>query len=241
VTRTESSAMADAAARPGAGSIDDVPSGQTRRLDPAVIVDAGLAIASEPGAQSVTVRQLGTRLGTDPTAIYRHFRSKDDLMRALLDRLMGLSLERVTAPPTQWRTYLTEVGENTLEVFLEYPVIGGEAMRLSSEGPWELAHIEGILTAFTEAGLEGEALTRYYGILSGFMLSFCSGLVRGRQTPEDDRHDAALWIDHSLPTESTTYPHVSRARRELEAMKDREIYASALALILDAAERDARA
>ena len=37
----------------------------------------------------MSVRRLGAELGADPTAIYRHFRDKDELVLALLDRLLA--------------------------------------------------------------------------------------------------------------------------------------------------------
>jgi AcrR family transcriptional regulator len=55
------------------------------KLDPERIIAAGLELAARPGVSAISVRELGTMLGADPTAIYRHFRSKDDLMRSLLD------------------------------------------------------------------------------------------------------------------------------------------------------------
>ena len=49
----------------------------------------GCAAAVRGGnPEPLTVRRLGKELGADPTAIYRHFRDKDELVRAVLDRLV---------------------------------------------------------------------------------------------------------------------------------------------------------
>lgn len=223
-------------AEPALAGTGDLP--PTKRLDTSSILEAALDLAREPGAKSVTVRQLGTRLGADPTAIYRYFRSKDDLMRALLDAILGIALGRGSATPDDWQLYLRESAENTLDVFLEYPTIGAEAMRLNSGATNELRSVEGILHAFAAAGLDGEQSVRHYGIYSGFVLSFCSGIAHGRRlTAEQDAGDSA-WIDQLSATRAT-HPHIMDHRDELLALRDRDIFRSAIALIIEDAARTA--
>jgi AcrR family transcriptional regulator len=47
--------------------------------------------------RALTTRALGHRLGVDPTAVYRHFRSKDELVNALADRIVGTGTRPVTS------------------------------------------------------------------------------------------------------------------------------------------------
>ena len=88
------------------------------RLDRETIIEAGLRIAAKPGTTTVTVRELGTMLGTDPTAIYRHFRNKESLMQALLDHLLAIGLDSVTAPREQWRERVLQLANSTLDAFV---------------------------------------------------------------------------------------------------------------------------
>src|SRR4029079_7952585 len=55
------------------------------RVDADRIVDAALEVANELGLAGMTMRRVGARLGVDPTACYRYFASKDDLMAAIAD------------------------------------------------------------------------------------------------------------------------------------------------------------
>ena len=125
--------------------------GAKARLDREAIVAAGLTLAAQPGVGSVSVRDLGAQLGADPTAIYRHFRGKDDLMRSLLDEVIGMSLQRVDAEPDDWRGRLTQLAVATLELFATYPAIGVEATVLTTGGPHELDVIEFMLDALSRA------------------------------------------------------------------------------------------
>ena len=85
------------------------------RLDAAMIIEAGLELASTPGVTSISVRELGTQLGADPTAIYRHFRSKDALMGALLDELNARAIASIDVPAEDWAARLRRLAEVTLD------------------------------------------------------------------------------------------------------------------------------
>jgi AcrR family transcriptional regulator len=66
-------------------------------LDRDRIVDAALAIGDEEGLEAVTFRRLASALGVSPMALYRHLRSKDELLDALADR----ALEPLDPPPAR--------------------------------------------------------------------------------------------------------------------------------------------
>lgn len=72
------------------------------RLTRGIILDA-LAELMQASPDEVTLSQLGEHLGVDATAFYRHFRDKDDLMRATADHI--LSSVTVDLPPSSvdWR------------------------------------------------------------------------------------------------------------------------------------------
>ncbi len=208
------------------------------RLDLDAIVVAGLAIASRPGTHSVTVRELGTELGADPTAIYRHVRNKDGLIRVLLDRIVGIAASRVTATPSDWREFLRQSAEQSLAVYVEYPAIGSEAVRLSSDGVHELRVIDNALAAFGHAGLDEPGRVRFYGMWSVHVVSFCAGLARERL---DSGHgpEPRPWLDRSIDTVPGEYPEVDRMRETLRSLTDVDAFRDGLEVLLDAAERAA--
>ena len=77
------------------------------RLTPDIIVTAAIEVIGEVGADQFSVRRLGDALGADPTAIYRHFRSKDELLRAMGDR--GLDGVVDDLPASSWRDCIREL------------------------------------------------------------------------------------------------------------------------------------
>jgi AcrR family transcriptional regulator len=207
-----------------------------QRLDLDGIVSAGLEIASRPGTQAVTVRELGAALGADPTAIYRHVRSKDGLVQVLLDRVIGMAVERIEAPTSDWREYLRQSAEHTMATFIEYPAVGAEAIRLSSDGDAELHIVEGVLEAFQHAGLDEAERVRFYAIWSVYVVSFCAGVARERMDSGRGTESVA-WLGRSLDPAVGDFPEVERNRERLRLVGDIDAFRGGLELIIDAAAR----
>src|SRR3954471_12241210 len=53
-----------------------------------VVADRALALADSEGLEAVTIRRLATELGVTPMALYWHFRTKEDLLAGLADRVL---------------------------------------------------------------------------------------------------------------------------------------------------------
>jgi TetR/AcrR family transcriptional regulator, tetracycline repressor protein len=63
-----------------------------------VVADRAVALADAEGLEAVTVRRLATELGVTPMALYWHFRTKEELLAGLGDR--------VPDPTGDWATDL---------------------------------------------------------------------------------------------------------------------------------------
>ena len=81
------------------------------RLSREVIVDAYLRVSEAEGTGDISLRRLGSELGVDPTAVYRHFRDKDEILVVASDRLLHEATEDVrpdgclavrTSGPSSW-------------------------------------------------------------------------------------------------------------------------------------------
>ena len=78
-----------------------------RRRSPARNPDAGddrdrePAAARRGGIEGFSLPKLGRALGADPTAVYRHFASKDDIVLAIADRLIEEAMDGL-APASCW-------------------------------------------------------------------------------------------------------------------------------------------
>ncbi|MFE6253708.1 TetR/AcrR family transcriptional regulator [Agromyces sp. NPDC057865] len=216
-------------------------SGAKVRLDRDTIIAAGLELAAVPGTTSISVRELGARLGADPTAIYRHFRSKEQLMEALLDGLIGRCVATVTADPEDWRGRIRQLADVTLDLFARYPAIGVEAVVLTTHGPGELDAVELMLDAFSRAGLVGEDLVRHYALLASHTLSSAAGIARARSERGQVDVEDSPWIDGPLLADPRTHPRIASVSTLLADLQDRDLFELGVESVIQSAERTAAA
>jgi AcrR family transcriptional regulator len=92
---------------------------QAERSDSAVrVLDAALELFTEHGFDGTSLQQIADRLGVTKAAVYYHFRSKDDLLSALVepafDELHALLTEAEALPRDGARQKLA------LQAFVEY-------------------------------------------------------------------------------------------------------------------------
>ncbi|MFF2370395.1 TetR/AcrR family transcriptional regulator [Agromyces sp. NPDC058110] len=209
------------------------------RLDRETIVAAGLELAARTGTTVISVRDLGTRLGADPTAIYRHFRNKEQLMQALLDELNTRAVAAVTADPTEWRDRLRQLASATFDEFAAHPAIAVEAVVLTTHGPGELDAIELMLDAFTRAGLGDDAVVHYYALLASHTLSTAAGIARSRSALPPGDHDASPWFDGPILADPRTHPRTAALALEIAELEDRELFRIGVESVIESAERAA--
>ncbi|MFF5792403.1 TetR/AcrR family transcriptional regulator [Paeniglutamicibacter sp. NPDC012692] len=202
-------------------------------LDREVFVEAAFRLAARPHTLTLTYRDLGKELGVDPTAIYRHFQSKESLMQELLDRLFKLAHDRMTIPTSQWEECLMEFAAATLDTFLDYPAIAVTATSLTTSGQGELDSIELMLSCFFEAGLRGEALVEQYAILGAYVLAGAAGLAKDQaESSDSDSHE---WFTGPLLADPSRNPLVASLRDEILSLDHREMFLAGVKQIVRAA------
>jgi TetR/AcrR family tetracycline transcriptional repressor len=83
------------------------------------VFEAALAIVDSEGLEALSMRRLGTVLGVDPMAVYRHVDGKD----AVLDGVAGLLWGKLPPPETDedWVSGLRSFARALLGVFRKHP------------------------------------------------------------------------------------------------------------------------
>lgn len=212
--------------------------GRRRRpaLDREMIVDAALRLAQHPDPEAMSFRALGRELGADPTAVYRHFRDRNELVEAALDRLLAQIAGAITTE-LAWRERLRATAVSYFEVIVAHPVIGAEAGHRTTGGPGELAMLELLLAALGEAGLSRGRLVRYYSLLAGYAASMAAAAAAYRL--QDDRVQLPadrIWVGTHGLVDPARYPTAIELRDELAALRTDEVFLSGFELLLDAVE-----
>ncbi|QAB19311.1 TetR family transcriptional regulator [Leucobacter muris] len=207
------------------------------RLDRRMIVDAMLGLARDEPHTRITFKRLGEALGVDATAMYRHFRNKDELTRAALDRITGWATDAGRASSGSWRQRLETHLMRTAELALEYPSIGAEGAIIDPVGPGDTSAVEFMLEMLAESGLRDAELLRAYAAISGFALSQSSALAHDvLRNPTAARDGSEPWISTFGSINLTEYPLVNEHRDALLAMDGMTVYRAGISAILDAVE-----
>lgn len=205
------------------------------RLDRSMIVDAILQLARDEPRARITFKRLGQALGVDATAMYRHFRNKDELTRAALDRLSAMAVADAETVAGDWRERLEAHLLRIAELSLEHPSIAAEGAILDPVGPGDVAGDEFVLARLSDAGLAGAPLVRAYAAVSGFALAQSAAMaqevVAGRGAAARD--GSIPWISTFGSVDLTDYPLVNEYREALLSIDGMTVYRAGIAAILD--------
>jgi TetR/AcrR family transcriptional regulator, tetracycline repressor protein len=97
-----------------------IPEAERSRLSKKTVVDRGLALADASGLDGLTIRRLAQDLRVTPMALYWHFRSKDDLLVALADRVWS-EIDAEADPAQPWPRQLRGLLESLVRVLRNHP------------------------------------------------------------------------------------------------------------------------
>ena len=137
-----------------------------RGLSREAIVETALAVADEHGIDKVTVRRIATTLDVGTMSLYSYFRSKEDLLDAVADCVLG----RFELPPTAtaetpeeairaiaaaWRTTMRD-HPSIVQMLLTRVTNSREAMRRALDAP---------IGRLVASGIPAELAIRCYGFL----------------------------------------------------------------------------
>src|SRR5256885_1054106 len=152
------------------------------------------------------MRGLGSELGVEAMALYRHFANKDELLEAMVDLLIG----EITIPPAggPWRSAIRA------QAFSARTILGGRrwAQRLLATravlGPGTLRHIEGVTRALRDAGFSHALAHHTMHVLGARIYGFTQEVFDDALTPEAVQRFVGLIRAGDYPAMQGAAPHV---------------------------------
>ena len=127
--------------------------GERTRLTRTAVVDRALQLADADGLDALTIRKLAQELGVTPMALYWHFRSKDELLEGLAERIWAEIDTDVDAMGT-WSAQLRGLLESLLRVLRAHPAAAQLLMPTKKQGESALRATEVTLNILREAGFD---------------------------------------------------------------------------------------
>lgn len=203
---------------------------QRAELSRELILDAAQEIIDADGESALTFRRLGAQLGADPTAAYRYFRNKDDLLLTLGDRLLGEAMDQLT-PGQSWRDDLSQLAHHLRNALVSHPRLAVLISVRTTQGEQEARGIEHILATLADAGLSTQDAVRVWRALADTVLAWSGFSAAYLALPDDIKTREATWTTAYRRLPADEYPHIHAARPYLD--EDADAFDFAIELLLD--------
>lgn len=146
------------------------------RYHRAAVVERALVVLDEYGLADLTMRRLGTELGVQPSALYHHFRNKQQLLAAVADEILARG--RRGARPERWDARVESVCSELRDALLAYRDGAELVATVRSFGLGAATPYDELVEALDGAGLEPALVPT----AAGALLHFTFGHVVDEQT-----------------------------------------------------------
>jgi AcrR family transcriptional regulator len=218
---------------------DDPPPSARVPLSRDRIVAAALEFIDANGLPGLTMRRLGEQLGVEAMALYRYVPSKEDLLDAVVERLVAdVHDDEVVldSPRDGWQDFLQRLAHGVRRMALAHPKAFPLVASRPAEAPWlrpplrSLQVVETFLSGLVEEGFTDEAAIQGYRAYTSFLLGhlLLEAAVHGADVGPLDVLD-----DQTGDPGVSDYPTVSRLRSSLSEDHSAVEFEEALEALLD--------
>ena len=195
------------------------------------IVRGALDLLDREGLDAFTMRRLAQELGIGTMTIYGYFRSRDELLDAVIDAgAVGIA-RRVSGAQARgsWKARLRELMVGIRDSLVAHPATVELRYRRPLLSPGALNLTEIGIRALREAGFDNREAGRIYRILFVYTFGFCAFGPGPGSAEEREESVAAL---RALPADR--YPTLVDAAVEASAaMADQTLFEVGLDALLD--------
>ncbi|MEU2548549.1 TetR/AcrR family transcriptional regulator [Streptomyces roseolus] len=189
-----------------------------RRWTTEEILDAAAELLRTSDADSFSVRKLAAVLGTDSSSLYRHFRSKTELLRAVADRILLASMEGHRAEG-DWKQRITALALRVREAFGRQPQLAAVWGRYASGGAGSRLVMEEVLQSLRAAGLPDEEIPAHYhrlAVLVAALIASEAGV--GSITEEEYEQGMELFRVAVLGADPERFPALAHFARDVRPL-----------------------
>jgi TetR/AcrR family tetracycline transcriptional repressor len=170
-----------------------------RSLTREAILQAGLRLIDQQGAQALTMRRLAQELGVDPMSIYNHLENKD----ALLDGLAELLWEEVELPEGDvgWEALLRSIATSLRHLAHVHPHAYALLLNRCQSLPLAMLQLYDVtLERLQRAGFERERAREIVCTVGSYALGYAMVELSALQ-PEQSDHAAEETTDFGRITQ----------------------------------------
>ncbi|MFE9029654.1 TetR/AcrR family transcriptional regulator [Streptomyces iakyrus] len=189
-----------------------------RRWSTEEILDAAAELLRTGDAESFSVRKLAAVLGTDSSSLYRHFRSKTELLRAVADRILLAAMDGYH-PEGDWKQRITALALRVRDAFGRQPQLAAVWGRYASSGTGSRLVMEEVLQALRASGLPDEEIpVRYHRIVVLIAALIASEAQASAVAPEEREQGLELFRVAVLGADPERFPALAHFARDVRPL-----------------------
>ncbi|MBB1244011.1 TetR/AcrR family transcriptional regulator [Streptomyces durbertensis] len=162
------------------------------------IVDTALALVDEEGLAAVSTRRLAAELGVSGPSLYNHFRTKDEILDAVVDRVCAEVDLSMFEDGSDWAEALLRWARSYRAALAAHPRIVPHLALGPGRRPSQLRMADAVFGRMTAAGWPAAQATHIGAVMRYFVTGSALGSFAGGFVD-----DAALYGEH--------YPHLGQA------------------------------
>ncbi len=197
------------------------------------VLRAAIALADRGGIGGVSMRKLADELGVEAMSLYYHVANKDELLRGMVDGVMG----EIEAPAGGgWKAAIRASAVSAHEVLLRHSWACGLMLSPKHMSLARVRYAEWLMQRLREGGFSADLTHHAYHALDGHII----GSTLWEAGPADrDPADMAKAVASLRALPSDEYPHIAEhmALHRTSRHADRGAFEFGLDLLLDGLER----
>ena len=200
------------------------------------VIKAAVRVADRGGIASVSMRNVGKKLGVEAMSLYHHVAGKD----ALLDGLANWVFTQIELPDARkpWRQAMVERARSARGVLSQHPWALGLIESRRVPGPALLRHHEAVVACLRKSGFTPALATHAFSAIDAYIYGFVLTELNLPFQADEGAEGYVDEIQQLLPVDE--YPYLVESITELVvggAFAYADEFEFGLDLILDSLER----
>jgi AcrR family transcriptional regulator len=199
------------------------------------VLAAAVSLVDEAGLGSLTMRELGQRLGVEAMSLYNHVANKDDILDGMVDLIVSeINLPSDTA---DWKEAMRRRATSAQAVFTRHPWASGLVDSRQSSGPARLRYFDWVVGTLRRAGFSLEMSARAFSILDSYVYGFGRQQLNLSAGSDMSPEEMAEAFSHAIPADEYPYLREMVDYAITSVHDDGADFEFGLSLILDGLER----
>ena len=177
-------------------------------------ITAAIAFVDDNGLHALTLRSLGDAVGVNHTALYRHFRDKDDLLLAMIDTLIAAITDTPLPARATPRNRLRHLLRRARIELSRHPELTTAVITTSGTLPHGHRFTTMAVAELVAMGVPDRDITQCYQLLEDYVMGATIYDCSGTPDPHEARRVRHRLLGHPLFDEISRTPADIAAHNE---------------------------